>query len=338
MANREYSHRIGSIKEELSRYSHMSVLNCTLNHLAFKSENSIDEVRMMPWVVMFLLKVSMLGPDGDKEISRQNFHRLANDVFSLQSEAADLGDGGVELKLRAMVLGQMLYQQDTINGLRELFVQGSIFCRADNYYDDLFSSYFGLSLESYLKITMFMVIRLDKQAGNGVVKVPITELLLFLCPGISSQELLAYIRLASCEARHLPGFIESHDLGEVVTSEYFQETPFKYIPFILNGSGLVAFNYRFCITALCTLAPAMLKKNCPAFKDEFGKDMELRVGQFLMGIGFERLLVETELKSYLRRNGYSSNGLKLVDYLVREGDKVTLVECKAIELLALMEN
>lgn len=54
MANREYSHRIGSIKEELSRYSHMSVLNCTLNHLAFKSENSIDEVRMMPWVVMVL--------------------------------------------------------------------------------------------------------------------------------------------------------------------------------------------------------------------------------------------------------------------------------------------
>lgn len=328
MTSQAYILGMGSIKDQLSRYSHLSVLNCALSHLGVRKESDLEEGLMMPWVVMLLLKVSMLGVSGAKDMSEREFIRIANEIFHLQGAAADLSEENIELKVRAMILGQMFYQRKSLSGLRDLTVQGTVFSRADGYYDNLFLEVFGLSLDSYLKIAMFIVVRLDAQTNSGVLRVPLSELLLYLCPGIPYEHVLAFVRLASCDARDLPGFVAGHDLGGIFASEYYQETPFKYIPFILDGAGLVAFNYKFCITAICGLAPAILKKEYPAFKDEFGSDMEARVGELLESLPHDQLLDESELQKLLSSKGIDS---KLVDYLVREGDQVTLVECKAIE-------
>lgn len=327
MTSKAYVIGVERVKEQLSKYSHFSILDLTLNHLSSKAADPAYRNSMMPWVVMFLLKLSMLGADGKEKVSPQQFNRIANDIFHLQGLAADLSEGQMELKIRALFLGQLFYQRDTLHSLRELFVQGSVLRRADNYYDELFNRVFGLSLDSYLKIAMFVVVRLDKQSG-GILEMPIAELMFYLCPGLPYRDVLAFIRLASCDAHSLASFVSDHDLDGVFSSEYFQETPFKNIPFILRGSGLVAFNYQFCITALCSLAPSAMKKEYPAFKDEFGADMELRVGEVLKKLTCDELIPENELQKILKAAGISS---KLVDFVVREGDKITLVECKAIE-------
>lgn len=329
----KYSIGISSIKEQLARYTHESVLNHSLEYLGMRVADDTPEAGKMPWIIMFMLKMAVLGEAGNKEISTKEFHRIANEIFHLQSAAAALEVGSLELKLRAMILSQLLYQKTTTSGMRELIVQGSILSRSDNYYDELFVRFFGLSLDSYLKIVMFIVTRLDKQQG-GVVKMPISEILFYLSPGIPNTHILAFIRLASCEADAIPSFMELHDLGGIYESEYFQETPFKYIPFLLEEGCLVAFNSKFCITALCALAPAILKKEFPAFKDKFGNDMELRVGEILNGMNFDKVIVESELSTILRGQGLKG---KLVDFIVREEDRVTLIECKAIEPTDLMK-
>lgn len=289
---------------------------------------------MMPWVVMFLLKVALLGKDGKDEIGSQIFNRIANDIWHLQSSAVDLGDDNFELKLRAMVLGQAMYQRDTSSGLRELVVQGSVFNREDGYYNLLFNELFGLSLDSFLTIAMFIIVRLDKQVGAHVVKMPISELMFYLCSGIPYAQLLAFIRLASCDIGALSSFVEGYDLGNIYSTEYFQETPFKYTPFVLEDGYLIAFNYQFCITALGGLAPAILKKERPSFKDEFGRDMERRVGEILAPLSCDMLIDEDAIRLMLKAEGVES---KLVDFLIREGDQVTLVECKAVEPTDLMK-
>ncbi len=327
MTSNAYVYGIDRVKEQLSKYSHLSILDLTLKHLASKTADPADKNSMMPWVVMFLLKLSMLGKDGEEAVSFREFNRIANDIFHLQGPAADLNEGEIELKIRALILGQMLYQRDTLHSLRELFVQGSILTRADNYYDNVFHKIFGLSLDSYLKIAMFVVVRLDKQPV-GVLEMPISELVFYLCPGLPYSDVLAFVRLASCDAHSLSNFVSEYELKGVFASEYFQETPFKNIPFILRGPGLVAFNYQFCITALCSLAPAVLKKEYPAFKDEFGADMELRVGEVLKTLKHDEMFSESDVRDILKAKGIVS---KVVDYVIREGDLITFVECKAIE-------
>ncbi|QTT83059.1 hypothetical protein HUT29_17745 [Pseudomonas chlororaphis] len=118
MTSQAYLVGVGTVKEQLSRYSHSSVLDCTLKHLGLRGESIAEEISMMPWIVMFLLKVALLGPSGDKEIDGREFNRIANDIFHLQSAAADLESGSIELKIRALLLGQMLYQKQTVNGFR----------------------------------------------------------------------------------------------------------------------------------------------------------------------------------------------------------------------------
>ncbi|MGR2710517.1 MULTISPECIES: GapS1 family protein [Pseudomonas] len=322
------------IKDELSRYSHRSVYVCTLNHLIHRGEVSSKRALMMPWVVLFLLKVSLLGESGPDEIDARKYNRIANDIWLLQGAAISLTGDDFELNIRAMLLGQLMYQRDTTIGMRELCLQGSVFTRVDNYYDKLFYEFFGLSLDSYLKIAMFVVVRLENQPEGIILKLPIAELIIFLCPGIPYTHILAFIRLACCDIESLAGYVKGYDLGDIYVSEYFQETPFKYVPFVLEGDCLVAFNYQFCITALCGLAPAVLKKECPAFKDEFGKDMERRVGGIIAPFSCDEILDEEAISLIFKSVGVKS---KVVDYLVREGDQITLIECKAIEPTDLMK-
>lgn len=334
MVHNKYFLGISLVKEQLARYTHESVLNHSLEYLGMRVADGTHEAGKMPWIVMFMLKIAVLGRSGAKEISKTEFHRIANDIFHLQSAAAALEDGSIELKLRVMILSQLLYQRNTTSGMRELLTQGAVLSRPDDYYNELFISFFGLTLDSYLKISIFIVTRLDKQQSEGVVKMPISEMLFYLSPGIPCAHILAFIRLASCEAGAIPSFMEFHNLGGIYESEYFQETPFKYIPFILESGCLVAFNSSFCITALCALAPAMLKKEFPAFKDKFGSDMEVRVGEIINGMCFDKVLTESELSTVLKGQGLKG---KLVDFVVREGDRITLIECKAIEPTDLMK-
>lgn len=334
MTSQAYLVGVGSIKEQLSKYSHLSVLNFTLRHMNEKPKDPLHINANMPWVIMFMLKVSLLGSNGREEITHREFIRIANQIFHLQGKAADLNSENIELSLRAMILSQMLYQKDMLNGLRDLFVQGSLFTRSDNYYDDVFFKVFGLSLDSYLQMSMFVAVRIEAQQDKGIIKMPLSDLLFYMCPKIPYPHLLAFIRLVSCSATDLAGFVEGHDLGGIFASEYFQETPFKYIPFILEGSELVAFSYRFCITAMCGLAPAVLKKEFPAFKNKFGADMESRVGELLGVLEYDCFMCESDLQELLRSEGIAG---KVVDYVVREGDQVTLVECKAIEPTDLMK-
>lgn len=340
MTSQAYVAGMSRIKDELSRYTHSSVYECTLNHLIHRGEVSSERALMMPWVVLFLLKMAMLREGGQDKIDARKYNRIANDVWLLQGAAASLSGDDFELGIRAMLLGQLMYQKDTTIGMRELCLQGEMFARSDNYYDKLFNRFFGLSLDSYIKIAMFVVVRLDNQPGGNVLKLPISELIIFLCPGIPYSHVLSFIRLASCDLGSLPSFVEGYDLGDIYVSEYFQETPFKYVPFVLEGDCLVAFNYQFCITALCGLAPAVLKEEYPAFKDEFGGDMEQRVGEIVAPLECDEIIDEEAIKLILKTAGVLKvDGVerKVVDYLIREGDKVTLIECKAIEPTDLMK-
>ncbi|QTT83057.1 hypothetical protein HUT29_17735 [Pseudomonas chlororaphis] len=62
--------------------------------------------------------------------------------------------------------------------------------------------------------------------------------------------------------------------------------------------------------------------------------MELKVGEFLDSLSSAQTFREDELDRLLRSNGIKG---KLVDYLLREGDQITLVECKAVEPTDLMK-
>jgi hypothetical protein len=133
-------------------------------------------------------------------------------------------------------------------------------------------------------------------------------------------------------SQDLPAFFNEHWVrGEDELhqqSEYFQTTPLRNKPILLDGENLLIYNTKLFSRGISTLIPDLLKKIPDwSFKNHFGPAMEKYIGSLLAASAIAHLS-EEELKECCQKNNVPKG--KMADYLI-PGDINIILESKAIE-------
>jgi hypothetical protein len=324
----KYSQSLAGIKTELSRYSHFSVFNCALKHL--HPTGSKDSVGTMPWVIMFLLKISLQGNNGSLNVSAREFVLLANKVFKLGDHLIDMPGKTFLLMVRSMIAQQLWYQISPGDACRYIYLQKTLLDRSKDVNERLFCSRSGISLQDYYKITIYLLSQAGKQSANSVIRFGLTSFYSHLSPKMSDDTLIGFLKLVALPFSKLPIYMKKFVVKDSNSAELYQETPLKNKPIILEEGGLVIFNAGLCISGLKTIALDLLKGD-DSFTDRFGDDVESYVG--------ERLKI-TPLDVYTMGDLKGLITIKsgnIADYVISDGQELIVFESKSITPNVLMK-
>jgi len=328
MVVEKYSQALAGLKSELSRYSHLSVFNCALNHLHPKDGN--DSPNRMPWVIMFLLKLSLQNKSGALHISQQAFHALANRIFKLGDHLVDVPSKVFLLMVRSMLAQQLWYQVPPVEAWRYVYLQKTLLDRSEDTNERLFLSRTGISLQDYYRITVYLLSQAGKQSANSVIRYGLASFYSHLSPQMSDKTLVGFLRLVALPFSHLHSYMQEFVIKDSNSAELYQETPFKNKPIILEGDGLVIFNAGICISGLKSIAMDILKGD-DAFTYRFGEDVEDYIGERLKLTPLDVYSME-DLKGIITVKSGS-----IADYVASDGSELIIFESKSITPNVLMK-
>lgn len=320
-----YTRELENIKTDLSRYSHSSVFNCAINYL-----DQGRTLKNMPWIVMFFLKLSLLGKSGAIEMGPDEFLKVVNRVYKLSNKLLGTSSEIFMLMMRAMIIQQLSYQVPVIDSWRQIILQRVLLERSLDFNNDLFFSKVGITLGDYYRIATYLLTVSGKENPNSAIRWGMSAFYSHLSPEISDEVLVNFLKLVAIPFHRLPEYLRQYAIPDSNSAELYQETPFKNKPIILENDGLVIFNAGLCVSGLRSIAIDILK-SCPKFYSRFGLDVEDYVG--------ERLRI-TPMKVYSIPELNTIIPIKIgkiADYVVVDKDDVFVFESKAITPTSLMK-
>lgn len=325
MSIEQYRQEIRLICHELERYDHFSVIGTAVTYLAADNSSRKAAVMRMPWIILLLLKLALLGKSGDKSMSREEFYKFSSRLYSIQHIASGLDGKKIELHLRPLCVQQLWYQRGDEAALLSIFRQSLLLAGGNPWYADEFYKASGVRLRNFYLITMHIMLSI-KDHKLTVLDVNLFQLIHNICPKISLDELFRYLALVGVRACDLPEFFGSHRLDDIYPSEYYQDTPLKDRPILINGEQLLVFDSILFFAGMAEFVPRFLKK-ASGYKERFGSDFESYIGELMK---FSKLPYwsEESIKLFYKRNGIQG---KVVDFLVRDDKRAVLIESKAIE-------
>lgn len=266
---------------------------------------------------------------GGRDMVKAEFSILANKLFHMQHLACPVELGEVHLMLRPMILQQAWYQGDVGSDIRAMTRQMIWYSDEGTPYAEKFEEIYGLSLKEFYLISLYLDIIVANNA-RGIVGINLYEVIFNLTPSISLRKIISYFLLVSVRSQDLPAFFKANSVkGELhQQSEYFQTTPLRKKPVLLDGENLFIYNAKLFSSAAGMLVPDLLK-NIPGwgFKDYFGPTMEEYVGTLFVASSVA-YLSEDELNQCCRNSSVVRG--KMADYLVPGGLNI-IFESKAIE-------
>lgn len=323
----QYQKKLKSLKSELSRYNPISIMNQGMSYLgSFK--DSPTPASSMPWLTMFLIKLAMIeGNTENPNISPEEFLRLGNMLYKMQHLAANLDHSDPIIKLRPMIMQQAWYQRPSHLDLYTLIRQIVWFSEQGDYYSKNFERLTGLSISSYITISLFVFLFAVTDAKNGVCELNLLRMIFSLCPHIPLIELRNYLLLTGIRTNDLQSFFRKNQLIDEPQGEYFQPPTFRKKPLIIDGDRIFLFNSLVCTGGLATLLPTLFKKELKEeFKSQFGSDLEKYITRLFIDANI-KAYSETEIKAIYRSNGIKG---KVCDFLI-DSEKTIIFESKAIE-------
>jgi len=277
----------------------------------------------MPWVVMFLLKLSLLEKSGSIEMNRDSFIRVANRVYRLSDKLVGIFPEVLMLMMRAMLVQQLWYQIPVTESWRHMILQRVLLERSSDFNNELFFRKVGISLDDYYKIANYLITVSGKQDPNSVVRWGMAGFYSNLSPAISDEVLVNFLKLVAIPFQDLPAYLRQYAVPDCNSAELYQETPLKNKPIILENDGLVIFNAGLCVSSLRSIAMDVLK-SCPEFYGRFGVDVENYVEERLRGTPLEVYSMSDLNKIIPIKKG------KIADYVVVDQEEVFVFESKAI--------
>jgi len=334
MSEVEYHNRIDEIRKRLACYRPISVLARVLEHL-HRSQNQKIPAMGMPWIALFMLKISMQeSVKGNREMTEREFGRFANSIYKLQSVACPLDSDALQLQMRPMVLQQAYYQGSVMFDVKTLTRQMLWFVKPGSIYDSKFQESYGFTLEQFYLLSLYMVVAVASDA-KGVVGVNLFDLIAKIGPSIPLSVIVKYLTLLSLRPEGLRDFFVEHTVpGELYQqSEYFQTTPLRKKPLLLNGDEILMLHPKLFSRSISMLMPDLLKAmrdwgaERSGFKNYFGSDME-RYIRDLLTFSEIQFVAEAQLDNRCRAGSVAPG--KMVDYLI-PGEINVLFESKAIE-------
>lgn len=200
---------------------------------------------------------------------------------------------------------------------------------ADTPFAEMFLSLHGLSLKEFYLISLYLDVCVADRA-KGIVGINLYKFIFDLTPSISLQSIVRYFLLVAIRSQDLPGFFKSHKIDGALhrQSEYFQTTPLKKKPILLDGENLFIYNSKLFSRAVGALVPDIFKRvKGWGYKDLFGPAMEQYLGSLLQASSLA-YQTEDQLKQCCRDNSVVRG--KMADFLAL-GDINIIFESKAIE-------
>lgn len=322
----KYRKKIDRLSVELSKYDHLSVVEAAFHSLLGDVSGEHRGMLRLPWLQLFLLKRALIGDSGHRHMSKAKFSELANQLYRIQHIAADLNHPDFELALRPMLLQQVWYQQSDTHHIVNLLRQRCILIDGVGWYDNTFKKLAGLSLSSFYTVSMYLIM-LMHQHKKSAFAVGLPLLIYRLCPVVSPSDICAYFRLVGIRSDELSTHFKLHALADTPVGEYFQDTPLRFKPVLINGQDLVVWDISLFKASISMLVPALLKKHVGGYKDHFGPAFEQYLGRLLRSSQLEMWSSE-DVRDFYRNNSFS--GLN-ADYIIFEEENVIVIESKAIE-------
>lgn len=330
---RIYVQRVNRIKNKLAQYSNESILEIGLNGLAAAPQGTaIELLQSQPDLVFLLIKWKMLcNTVGIKKITGSQFHALKNELFGLQSFAAELDESSsLFLALRTFIMPQVRWQQHGSDEIFSLVRQRIWFAKDANasYYDDIFRASTGLSIHSYYEIAFVIMTGISSYIEDKAMLINLGDLIVKLNPAISINEIAAFVRFLSVTPEKIPVMFEPYRNSLCEAREYFQKSPFHLKPFILQNNSLKIVYKNLTRIALSTVVPELLKSVAGrSFKEKFGATMERYTEDILMRneISF---LTEKKISEIYVANKIKD--VKITDFIIEDTGRI-FVEAKAIE-------
>jgi len=329
MTAEKYDAQIKKIRRELSVYKSDSVLQHVIDHLHW-SQTLERPASGMPWICLFLLKIAMQECNGGgRDMVKTEFGLLANKLFRIQHLACPIGLGDVQLMMRPMVLQQAWYQGQIFSDIKAMTRQMIWYSDDGMPFAEKFLELYGLSLKDFYLISLYLDVCVADGA-KGLVGINLYELIFFLTPVIPLRSVIQYFLLVGIRSQDLPGFFQEHKVtgDSHQQSEYFQTTPLRKKPILIDGDNLFIYNPKLFSRSVGMLVPDLLKKiKGWGYKDYFGPTMERYIGSILASSG---LIYHTEeqLNQCCRDNSVVRG--KMADFLA-SGDVNVIFESKAIE-------
>ncbi|WP_421526284.1 GapS1 family protein [Pseudomonas yamanorum] len=326
MSTQKYKRQIRNIKTELSSFCPLSVLNEGINYLG-EFNNSERPSESMPWIIMLSIKLAMIeGAIGKRDIKKEEFIEIINKIYRMQHLAADVRAGNPIFILRPMIMQQAWYQRPSHLDWYTIFRQRLWYSESD-YYEFEFHRLSGLSIDSYITISLFVFLFATNDAKNGIAELNILRLLYSLCPAVPFTHIKNYFLLTGVRTHDLPNFCKSNELIDEPQSEYFQPTTFRKRPLLIDGDRIYIFNSMVCTGGLATIIPTLLKENLKGvYKSRFGDDLENYISKLFLDANLE-VLNEKDILDIYKKNGLTG---KVCDFML--GKELNIIfESKAIE-------
>lgn len=269
--------------------------------------------------------------EAGRDMAKAEFGILANKLYRVQHLACPIEHGNLQLMLRPMILQQAWYQGEVVSDVKTMTRQMIWYSAEDSPYAERFIKAYGLSLKEFYLISLYLDILVADKA-HGIVGINLYQLIFNLTPSIPLNQIIRYFLLVAVRSQDLPAFFNAYRVkGEDKLhqqSEYFQTTPLRNKPVLLDGENLLIYNAKLFSRGVSTLIPDLLKK-IPDwnFKDDFGPAMEKYIGSLLAASSIEHLS-EDDLKECCRKSNVPRG--KMADYLI-PGNVNIILESKAIE-------
>ncbi|ASY75988.1 GapS1 family protein [Pectobacterium polaris] len=331
---KDYKGKVAAIKKKLSTYDDDSFLYNIYQHFQKIREPDYGVTSNFPWCCFLALKWKFTEPLKGRTVSmhERDFIDIVNRIYNLQNEVKDLFDNNkVLLSIRRMLINQKLYQVPMKLELNTLSRQYYWYCNYDGgYFEKKFFDLYGLSLESYYKISAYFAMLSCIDDGKESTLIPVQTYLIHLVPCFGADVLKKYLNLVSVKKVELRSFLSEFKDFESKEIEYYLDPPMLNKPFIHTDDGLVILSKHLLRASLAALVPSVLKKEDGSnYKDKFGRVMESYIATLLGELSSD-VIVENELIKLYRDNKISEK-TKVVDFVVCETEGNVYIDSKAIE-------
>jgi len=326
-----YPQHTEAIIKKLRTFTHSSFIIRFYEH--FQEYRATDNSISMnfPWSCFLAMKWKFIESQKKNatEMSKRDFLMIVNRVYELQSEAADLfREEGVLLELRRMIINQVFYQSNPRYYITTLLRQFKWYCASGTpYFSDNFLQLTGLRLDSYFKISLFLVsyLHLDQTKESSIIK--LDDIILLMVPVFGVLEVDAFLKLVSLRHEEIEAFFSKYKRERHDADEYYERTPFIRKPLIMNGDNIIVLSKHLLGAGLSALVPEFLSESLSGtYGDKFGKVVERYLEDY-MSQTFIGMRNENDLLALYKRAGKTG---KVVDYLIQEENAYVFIDSKAV--------
>ncbi|GLX86101.1 hypothetical protein tloyanaT_23540 [Thalassotalea loyana] len=323
--------KANQVRENIKSYTQESLVSYFLRYLHHQPEGQ-NVAERRPWTALLALEwaLELVPHTNAKFASDKQAHQIMEDIWNIQSDASDIANhSNYRIVLRKMVIPQLRFQIHPIQHLFFLFRFYSMLMQptASSAPKDDFEKITGVEFERFLLFSALLHLIFT---WNNSVVIKYQELVEYMCPYFSFDELKALLKLVGGNIYEIETLIKKHRpvTRTIRRDEYFDEPFLICKPVIVIPDGITTPHSTVLSIGISEFILRVLKQADPnRFKDKFTSSFERYLEQLLLEFEHE-FLSESDIEAIYKESEITG---KVVDFLVTEEDDMLLIDAKGAE-------